>query len=112
MIFGSAQDSYFTAEQAEEVKQAMGVREVEEEEERGVSTIYRGGTVFTHWRSPDIQSLEGSVLSPGEFSSLKLKYSILLVPNLILKISESKRMQENFIICPICSSYFKENNFL
>ncbi len=70
---GSAQDSYFTAEQAEGVKQAIGVREEQEEEERGVSTIYRGGTVFSHWRSPEIQSLEGSALSPGEFSSLKLK---------------------------------------
>jgi hypothetical protein len=53
------------------------VREEEEGEERGVSTIYTteggGGTVFTHWRSPEIQALEGSALSPGEFSSLKLK---------------------------------------
>ncbi len=60
------------------MKQAIGVREDEEEEvKRGVSTIYTaeggGGPVFTHWRSPEIQSLEGSVLSPGEFSSLKLK---------------------------------------
>jgi hypothetical protein len=59
------------------VKQAIGVREEEEGEERGVSTIYTaeggGGTVFTHWRSPEIPALEGSVLSPGEFSSLKLK---------------------------------------
>jgi hypothetical protein len=54
------------------VKQAIGVREEEEKEERGVSTIYtaEGRTVFTHWRSPEIQSLEGSALSPGEFSSL------------------------------------------
>ncbi len=57
------------------MKQAIGVREVEEV--WGVSTIYTaeggGGPVFTHWRSPEIQALEVSVLSPGEFSSLKLK---------------------------------------